>query len=51
MANYRAAWDEAIAEYNGYGLAKSSTQHQVDAAASLLMFGFKVGGNLMTCAL
>lgn len=46
MANYRAAWDEAIGEYNGFGLAKSSAQHRVDGSTSLLMFGFKVGGRI-----
>ena len=42
MDDYKAAWDQSIAEYNNFGLAKHSASHQIDPSTSLLMYGFKV---------
>lgn len=40
-AGYRAAWDMAISEFNGFGLAATSTKYRIDKNQSNLMFGFK----------
>lgn len=41
MVGYRKAWDKAIAEFNSFGLARSSSKLRIDDTTSSLMFGFK----------
>ena len=41
-ADYKACWLEAIAEFNGFGLAKTNAKHQISPQTAGLLFGFKV---------
>lgn len=41
QGGYRKAWDQAIQEFNGFGLAQHQKSFQIDSATSGLMFGFK----------
>lgn len=42
--DYSTAWDEAIDEYNSYGIASLAVRHRIDKGTSSLMYGFKALG-------
>lgn len=39
--DYNNAWDQAIEEYNNYGVNALTAKYRIDATSSKLMFGFK----------
>lgn len=40
--DWKLAFEEAVGEFNNFGLASTNAKFQIDSQASMTMYGFKV---------